>query len=67
MRTKGSARFAPYFKVQWWDARSSAWIDIQKAHATAQAAGDAFPAGKRCRVIEVSEQGRRPLLEEVNP
>lgn len=67
MRTKGSARFTPYFKVQWWDARSSAWIDIQKAHATPQGAHDALPTGKRCRVIEVSEQGRRPLPAEVNP
>jgi hypothetical protein len=28
-RKPGSARFAPYYKVQWWDARNLAWHDIQ--------------------------------------
>jgi hypothetical protein len=61
MRTRGSARFAPYYKVQWYDARSAAWIDIQKAHATPAAAHAAFPAGKTCRVVEITERSRWPL------
>ena len=46
---------------QWHDARSAAWIDIQKAHATPAAAQAAFPAGKTCRVVEITERNRRPL------
>jgi hypothetical protein len=41
---------------QWYDARSAAWIDIQKAHATPAAAQAAFPAGKTCRVVEITER-----------
>jgi hypothetical protein len=61
MRTRGSARFAPYYKVQEYDPRSAVWIDVQKAHPTAEAARAAFVAGRDCRVIEVTERGRRPL------
>jgi hypothetical protein len=61
MRMKSSARFAPYYKVQWYDVRSAAWIDIQNAHATPAAAQAAFPAGKTCRVVEITEGRRRPL------
>ena len=32
---------------QWYDARSAAWIDIQKAHATPAAAQAAFPGRVR--------------------
>jgi hypothetical protein len=41
---------------QWYDARSAAWIDIQKAHATPAAAQAAFPAGKTCRIVEIAER-----------
>jgi hypothetical protein len=61
MRTRGSAHFAPYFKVQWWDARVAAWVDVQKAHATVEAARAAFLPAARCRVMEVTMRGRRPL------
>ena len=57
----GSARFAPYYKVQEYDPRSAVWVDIQKAHATPAAAQAAFPAGKTCRVVEITERSRRPL------
>jgi DNA polymerase IV len=30
-RRTGSARFATYYKVQWYDATSLCWLDIQKA------------------------------------
>jgi hypothetical protein len=38
MRTRGSARFAPYYKVQEYDPRSAVWMDVQKAHPTLEAA-----------------------------
>jgi hypothetical protein len=61
MRTRGSARFAPYYKVQEYDPRSAVWVDVQKAHPTAEAARAAFLPGVRCRVMEITERGRRPL------
>jgi hypothetical protein len=64
MRTKGSARFSPYYKLQWWDERSAVWVDVQKAHATPEAARAAYRPGVQCRVMEITEHGRRPLSEE---
>jgi hypothetical protein len=61
MRTKGSARFAPYYKVQRWEERTLSWRDVQRSHPTPEAARAAYPPGARCRVMEVTEQGRRPL------
>jgi hypothetical protein len=51
MGTKGSARFAPYYKVQEYDPRSAVWIDVQKAHATIEAARPA------CRPARSSRDG----------
>jgi len=64
MRTKGSARFAPYYKVQEYDRRSAAWVDVQKAHATPEAARAAYRPGVRCRIMEITERGRRPRPPE---
>ena len=64
MRTKGSARFAPYYKVQEYDPRSAVWLDVQKAHATLASARAACRPGVRCRIMEITERGRRPLSEE---
>ena len=64
MRTRGSARFGPYFKVLWWDTRTCAWIDVQKAHATVEAARAACRPGVKYRVMEITERGRLPLSEE---
>jgi len=61
MRTKGSARFAPYYKVQWWDDRTCAWLDVKRAHPTPAAARATYRRGVRCRVMEITERGRRPL------
>lgn len=61
MRKQGSCRFETYFKAQVWEDRSCAWKDIQKAHTTADEARATFPDGKRCRVMEISEGGRKPL------
>lgn len=61
MRKQGSCRFETYYKVQFKDALSCAWKDIQKAHPTESAARAAFIAGQECRVMEISEKGRKPL------
>jgi hypothetical protein len=61
-RRAGSVRFDPYFKVQRWEPRSAVWIDVQRAYETPEdalrAAG--LLAGKT-RVMEIDEDGRRPL------
>jgi hypothetical protein len=63
MRTRGSARFAPYYKVQEYDPRSAVWIDVQKAHPTLEAARAACRPGARCRIMEITERRRRPLSD----
>jgi hypothetical protein len=60
-RRADSARFSTYYKVQWYDTRNCAWHDIQKQHATREAALAAYPAGKRCRTMEVTPSGRGAL------
>lgn len=61
MRTKGSSRFAPYYKVQWRDTVNLVWRDVQKAHPTPEAARAAFLADHQCRIMEITMQGRAPL------
>ena len=61
-RRADSARFDPYYKVQWYDARNCAWRDVQKQHPTPATAADAYIAGRQCRIMEVTPKGRRPLL-----
>lgn len=63
MRTRGSCRFEPYFKVQVWDARGLAWRDVQAAHPTEADAWAAAPAGKRCRLMRIHERGREAVNE----
>jgi hypothetical protein len=58
---RGSARFAPYYKVQEFDPRLAVWVDVQQAHPTLEAAREAYRPGVRCRVMEITERGRRPL------
>jgi hypothetical protein len=64
MRTRCSARFAPFYKVQENDPRLVVWLDVQKAHATPEAARAAYRPGVRCRIMEITERGRRPLPDE---
>lgn len=59
MRTKGSCRFEPYFKVEVWKAHLVCWTPIQRAHRTEAEAIEAAPCG-RFRIIEVSESGIKP-------
>jgi hypothetical protein len=60
-RRADSARFDVYYKVQWYDATSLCWFDIQKQHPTPEAAAAAYVPGKQCRTMEVTPEGRRPL------
>ena len=62
-RQHGSARFADYFKAQVWDARSFAWRDIQRSCETIEEAQALLPAGKRGRIMRITEAGREPVLE----
>jgi hypothetical protein len=60
-RQRGSARFATYYKVQVYHERNACRDDIQRAYGSAEAARAAYPAGRRCRVMEVTPQGRHPV------
>ena len=60
-RTSDSARFSTYYKVQWFDATSLCWFDIQKQHASREDAIAAYLPGKQCRTMEVTPEDRRPL------
>jgi hypothetical protein len=61
MRTKGSCRFAAYYKVEWRDERMGVWKVIQKSHASLDGAKASMTKGKTCRVIKVSEKGMEVL------
>ena len=61
MRTKGSCRFAAYYKVQFYEDAQLAWKDIQKTHPSEKEARANFIAGKKCRVMEVTTRGRMPV------
>lgn len=63
LRTPASVRFDPYYKVQTWERRVMAWQDIQRMFTDEDEARAAFPAGKRCRLMLVTMNGRSPLPE----
>jgi hypothetical protein len=47
--------------VQFFDDSQIAWMDIQKMHPTEDDARANFISGKKCRVMKVTEKGRKPL------
>jgi hypothetical protein len=61
MRQRGSVRFAPYYKVQWFDETSLCWRDVQQAHSSETEARAAFLADRRCRVMAITERGRQAV------
>ena len=61
MRRRGSTRFEPYYKVQWYDGQAMAWRDIQKAHPDKASALAALPAEKEARIMRVAMDGRVPV------
>jgi hypothetical protein len=58
-RRAGTARFATYWKIQRWEARSLTWKDVQRTYDSEAAAWAAAPEG--ARLMEVSMAGRRPV------
>jgi hypothetical protein len=58
MRTKGSCRFEPYYKVEWYNHTAFCWHVIQKAYPSEQKARDAMPKDKTCRLQKVTETER---------
>ena len=60
LRQRGSARFAPYYKAQWYDEKQLAWRDVQRQFTTPDEARATFKKGK-WRVMEITMTGRHPL------
>lgn len=58
-RKRGSCRFAPYYKLEWYDTLWSVWRPLQRAFATIALANGAKAKGSKWRVFEVSETGRK--------
>ena len=61
--------YYPYYKAQWWDVVNLSWHDVQKrfpSGADAHRQGpNLFPPGvppAPLRVVEVTRQGRQPLV-----
>jgi hypothetical protein len=54
-------RFAPYYKAQFYRPLDFSWQDVQQQFPTADEARAAFPPGKRCRLMLVTERGRTPV------
>jgi hypothetical protein len=60
-RPRGSARFDPYFKLQRWDDRTIAWVDVQRSfHDEHLAAAYATRPG-RWRIMRVTMDDRWPV------
>jgi hypothetical protein len=57
MRIKGSCRFEPYYKAQWYDEKTAAWRDVKKQFSSLIEVQSAFKAGK-WRAMRVTMEGR---------
>lgn len=60
-RRRGSARFDPYYKCQFWRPLDMSWEDVQVRYDTEDAARAAFTPGKRWRLMRVDMRGRAPV------
>ena len=60
-RKPGSCVFADYFKVQFYNATSLCWEDVQVRYRKQDEAEAAFLPGCRCRVMRVTMEGRAPV------
>jgi len=65
VRPRGTVRFDPYVKVQWYDETSLCWRDVQAQYrdevdALLRCPLDAFPRGADWRLMHVSTAGRTP-------
>lgn len=61
LRVKGSCRFEPYYKAQYFDETVVAWRDVQRQFPSPESAQTAFKAGHKCRVMRVTMEGRTVL------
>lgn len=62
MRTKGSCRFAAYYKVEWYDRAIMSWRVIQKAYPTELEAKANYKKGYECRLVKTTEKGKEIVL-----
>jgi hypothetical protein len=60
-RKRGSVIFSPYYKIQKWDAANLVWGDLQKRYDSKDEAENNFPPNEKCRIMEVTMQGRSIL------
>lgn len=55
--------YFPYYKIQWHDAETMAWRDIQHRYPSPtealEAIQDHHPQDRQYRLMEVRQQGRR--------
>jgi hypothetical protein len=57
-RQKGSCRFSPYYKAQYYDEKTLSWRDIAKQFETKEMARKSFDKLKKWRVMVVTMRGR---------
>ena len=68
---RGTVRFAPYFKLEWFDSRSLVWRPIQQTYPTRddaiRHAAAAPPGAARLRVYEITAPGAagRRVVQEI--
>lgn len=60
-RVRGSVKFDPYYKVQWYDRVICSWREVQKSYPSMNEATAAFIGGRQCRVVEITMAGRFPI------
>lgn len=60
-RRRGSVRFDPYYKAQFFRPLDFSWQDIQQRCATLAGAQALFTPGKRWRVMRIDMRGRAPV------
>lgn len=60
-RARGSCRFAPYYKAQWYDEATLAWRDVAKRFETPNKARARFDDKHLWRIMEVSMSGRNVI------
>ena len=60
-RRRGSARFDPYYKAQFYRPRDFCWEDVQQRCDTEDEARALFTPGRRWRLMRVDMRGRAPV------
>ena len=59
MRTKGSCRFDPFYKIEIYSETIFAWKVRQKAYPTKDSALADSPSEGQVRILEVSMEGKK--------